>query len=273
MVTSEARAAIFFFGCLLVLSTNGSSVTASEPKAFCIASTFEFGQNSHSIWCKADSCYLMKFTATSTPRRLIGLYGIPVDEGRRSKGASLVSAIQRRRNWFADQAGSALSVSLGGSPVTSIPNHPKNRKGLAGLHDWEHSLIGELETHPIWTDSLLVKKDNTGSNSVSIRLLSIGSMERWTGSEGNGKILSSTQMDSTGNPWNQSWDNVDTLSRECTERVLAGKVCEFPIRKDDRTVEIRLRVTPDQKAMHVPDACLDGRFEWVAVWSKQGSPD
>jgi hypothetical protein len=269
MVTAGVRTAIFVFGCLLVLSASGSGVTTSAPKAFCIYSTFEFGQKSHSIWCDADSCYLMKFTRSSTPRGGIGLYGIPVDKGRRSQGELLVSSIQRTRNWVRERAGSSMSVSLAGNPITSIPDSPKNQKILAGLDTWERRLIGRLETHPIWTDSLVLKKGSAGSNSISISLISAGSLERWTGSEGKAKILSSTQKDRTGNPWSQSWDKVDTLTGECTERILTGKICEFPIRKDDRTVEVRLRATPNKQEMRIPDACLDGRFEWAAEWSEE----
>jgi hypothetical protein len=268
MVISGVRTAIFVFGCLVVLSANGSGVTASATKAICISSNFEFGQNIRSIWCNADSCYLMKFTASSTPRRLIGLYGIPVEKGRKLQGDSLVSVIQRTRNWIAERAASSLSVSLGGGPVTSIPRHPRNQKGLAGLSAWEHGLSTELEAHPIWTDSLLLKKSDAESNSISIRLVSMGSMDRWTGSEGKGRTQSSNQKAAPGNPSNQSWDEVDTLSRECTERILAGKICDFPIGKHDRMVKVQLRVSPDQKAMHVPDACLEGRFEWIAMWSE-----
>jgi hypothetical protein len=268
MVTSGVRTAIFVLGVLVVISADGSGVTASVKKAFCISSTFEFGQKSHSIWCREDSCYLMKFTASSASRRGIGLYGIPVDKARRLQGDSLMSVIQQTRNWIAKRSSSSLSVSRGGGPVTSIPRHPGNQKGLAGLSAWELSLISELEAHPIWTDSLLLKKGSAGSNSISISLVSKGGMERWVGSEGKGKTLFSNQKSGLGNPWNQSWDGEDTLSRECTERILAGKICDFPLGKNGRTVKVILRVTPDQKAIHIPDVCLDGRFEWVAVRSE-----
>jgi hypothetical protein len=208
----------------------------------------------------------MRFAQGHVGPSSAGFFGMPVDKTRRAEGDSLADNALNVKAWPAHNAGSSLSVSLGNSPTLNVPRHPLNRKKMAGLEVWSRKMKFDLESHPIWRDSLTLRRSGPGSDTVLISLSSKASVASWMGRETKGKVLfsSATKVEGGARPTS---DSQDTLSRSCMALVLSGETCSFLVPKNASRAQAILNTATPKSSAKIPNACLEGRFELVSEWS------
>ena len=248
---------------------------ASEPKSIglqknlCLSTTVGFGQKTSALWCRSDSCFLVRFARANPSPLRVGFYGMAVDSLSRAEGDKLASAMSSRKNWVRQQAASVLTLKYGDSSTLSVPRHPLNAKGLRPMEAWERKREEELSGHPFWSDSLIIYRPESAADEVAIRLASnpgSGSgAVTWMVPAGVSRILMSSHQVGPSGGLGMSWDSHDSLPSACLAQVLSGKTCLYKVPRTMRTLQVILKAgTPATRTSPAPNSCLEGQFELVS---------
>lgn len=117
--------------------------------------------------------------------------------------------------------------------------------------------MDSLLSHPVWSDSLVLKFEG-GRDSSVLYLASGKTAQAWLGKDPNVSLLLGFKESDP--------DSQVTLDAECARKLITGGRCAYIVPKGTRRIKAVVRAYARDGFLGPAKACLDGRFELNSEW-------
>lgn len=243
--------------CLVILGAAWLSGCRSEEAArLCFASRDAFGQNTTTLFCGRDSCYLMQYSGSSPLEGAVGLFGQAVHRDTLTLGDSLVRALMKVDIPTRQQVFGSFSVRRNDS-VISIPRGRHSDAFLVPLRKWVGNRRREVGGNPLWGDSLVMTVQDRATREVVIRLASGLDPRSLIGEPLPMSIhhsFYSIRADK-GVP-----DQIQ-LPADSVQFLIRGSGIKYRVPEGVAALKAHVKIHSKKGSPPLPDACMEGLFE------------
>lgn len=260
-------------GILAAILITGSAVagrTASKPRVeLCFGTVAAFGQNLQTLYCNADSCYLMVYAAGHKGASGAGLFAAPVERDTLAKGDSLTRTWADSKPIPMASRANSFWVRRNGSGF-SIPGGPEASPFPGALKGWVQNRKEEARSRALWTDSLMLSLAKPGSREASLRLASGKSNHAIFGRPVHLRVFQS----SADSRYSETPETRVELPEESAKALISGATVSYRIPAGVDTLQAVFKIDSGRESPPLPNACMEGQFELVSrpLVIKSGPP-